>query len=67
MGTKGPVSNDMNLSNAIKQYFSSLGKFFCIEPSNISLESTPDITTNQNIYIEDIPELISTEIIPTNE
>jgi hypothetical protein len=70
MGTKGPVSNDMNLSNAIKQYFSSLGKFFCIEPSNISLESTPDITTNQNNYnnyIEDIPELISTEIIPTNE
>ncbi len=60
MGTKGPVSNDIHLSNAIKQYFSSLGKFFCIEPSNINLESTPDITTNN--MIEDVPELI-----PTNE
>lgn len=62
MGTKGPVSNDMNLSNSIKQYFSSLGKFFCIEPSNINLASTPDIITNQTYVDDDVPELI-----PTNE
>ncbi len=61
MGTKGPVSNDMNLSNSIKQYFSSLGKFFCVEPSNVSLNSTPDIITN-NFNHDDVPELI-----PTNE
>jgi hypothetical protein len=58
-GMKGPVSNDIHLSNAIKQYFSSLGKFLCIEPSNISLESTPNINSN---YIED-----DHEFIPTNE
>jgi len=62
MGTKGPVSNDMNLSNSIKQYFSSLGKFFCVEPSNINLESTSDIITNNYHDDEDVPELI-----PTNE
>jgi hypothetical protein len=43
MGTTKPVSNDIRLSNAIKQYFASLGKFLCIEPSNISLGSEPDI------------------------
>lgn len=43
MGTTKPVSNDIRLSNAIKQYFASLGKFLCIEPSNISLESQQDI------------------------
>ena len=43
MGTTKPVSNDIRLSNAIKQYFASLGKFLCIEPSNISIESQPDI------------------------
>ena len=42
-GSTKPVSNDIRLSNAIKQYFSSLGKFLCIEPSNISLDSSPDI------------------------
>ncbi len=65
MGMKGPVSNDIHLSNAIKQYFSSLGKFFCIEPFNMKLESVPDIITNnnQNDYQnDDVPELI-----PTNE
>ena len=63
-GMKGPVSNDIHLSNAIKQYFSSLGKFLCIEPSNISLESTPNINNNNinNNYIED-----DHEFIPTNE
>jgi hypothetical protein len=47
MGTTKPVSNDMKLSSAIKQYFTSLGKFFCIEPANLSMESedVPDITT----------------------
>ncbi len=46
MGSTKPVSNDMKLSNAIKQYFTSLGKFFCIEPANIGLEAeTADITT----------------------
>ena len=58
-GMKGPVSNDIHLSNAIKQYFSSLGKFLCIEPSNISLESTPNINSH---IIED-----DHEFIPTNE
>jgi hypothetical protein len=58
-GMKGPVSNDIHLSNAIKQYFSSLGKFLCIEPSNISLESRPNNNSN---YIED-----DHEFIPTNE
>jgi hypothetical protein len=43
MGSTKPVSNDMKLSSAIKQYFTSLGKFFCIEPANISMESRPDI------------------------
>ena len=43
MGTTKPVSNDMRLSNAIKQYFTSLGKFLCIEPANIGMESHPDI------------------------
>jgi hypothetical protein len=43
MGTTKPVSNDIRLSNAIKQYFTSLGKFFCIEPANIGMESRPDI------------------------
>jgi hypothetical protein len=42
-GSTKPVSNDIRLSNAIKQYFVSLGKFLCIEPSNISLGSEPDI------------------------
>jgi hypothetical protein len=43
IGSTKPVSNDVRLSNAIKQYFASLGKFLCIEPSNISLGSEPDI------------------------
>ncbi len=43
MGSTKPVSNDMRLSNAIKQYFTSLGKFFCIEPANINLNNEPDI------------------------
>jgi hypothetical protein len=43
MGSKKPVSNDMKLSNAIKQYFTSLGKFFCIEPLNTELHSDSDI------------------------
>ena len=47
-GTSKPVSNDMNLSNAIKHYFGSLGKFFCIEPANMNLESVPDIITNKS-------------------
>jgi hypothetical protein len=42
-GSTKPVSNDIKVSNAIKQYFASLGKFLCIEPSNFSLESEPDI------------------------
>ncbi len=42
MGTTKPVSNDMRLSNAIKQYFTSLGKFLCIEPMNVSLDDKPD-------------------------
>jgi hypothetical protein len=46
MGTTKPVSNDMRLSNAIKQYFSSLGKFLCIEPANLSLEDKQDIVFN---------------------
>ncbi len=46
MGTSKPVSNDMKLSNNIKQYFTSLGKFLCIEPANVNLESdNADITT----------------------
>lgn len=39
MGSTKPVSNDIRLSNAIKQYFTSLGKFFCIEPANINLNT----------------------------
>ena len=46
MGTTKPVSNDIRLSNAIKQYFASLGKFLCIEPSNISIESQPEMIYN---------------------
>jgi hypothetical protein len=42
-GSTKPVSNDVRLSNAIKQYFASLGKFLSIEPLNISLGSEPDI------------------------
>ncbi len=45
MGTTKPVSNDMKLSNAIKQYFTSLGKFFCIEPTNPNIGMESDITT----------------------
>ena len=49
MGTTKPVSNDMKLSNAIKQYFTSLGKFFCIEPANLTMnsEDMPDVTFNR--------------------
>ena len=43
IGTTKPVSNDIRLSNAIKQYFTSLGNFFCVEPSNITMDSRPDI------------------------
>jgi hypothetical protein len=42
-GTSKQVSNDVRLSNAIKQYFASLGKFLCIEPANLSFETEPDI------------------------
>jgi hypothetical protein len=47
MGSKKPVSNDIRLSNAIKQYFTSLGNFFCIEPLNtdIQTEDVSNITT----------------------
>ena len=77
MGKKDPVSNDIQLSNLIKKYFNSLGNFFCIEPSNINLESKPDIVFDnkpkpQIEYIktsindsdtedEDAPELIETK------
>lgn len=44
MGTTKPVSNDIKLSNAIKQYFTSLGKFFCIEPTDPNINMS-DITT----------------------
>jgi hypothetical protein len=73
MGSTKPVSNDMKLSNAIKQYFTSLGKFFCIEPANANVESVPDITFNNtpppaplknkddsDTEDEDAPELINT-------
>ena len=46
-GSTKPVSNDIRLSNAIKQYFSSLGKFLCIEPLNISIESQPEMVFNR--------------------
>ena len=67
MGAKGPVSNDMNLSNSIKQYFGSLGKFFCIEPANLNLDTIPDIVTNNKKPEtdtedeDDAPELINAE------
>jgi hypothetical protein len=61
MGMSKPVSNDMKLSNAIKQYFTQLGKFFCIEPANINLGS--DITTFNNQ--KSLPTKI--EKIKTNE
>jgi hypothetical protein len=60
-GTSKPVSNDIHLSNAIKQYFSSLGKFLCIEPANLNMTSEPDLITN-NMVDDNEPELI-----PTNE
>ncbi len=48
MGSKKPLSNDMKFSNALKQYFTSLGNFFCIEPLNAEIHTNPinsDITT----------------------
>lgn len=57
-GTSKQVSNDVKLSNAIKQYFASLGKFLCIDPANLSLESEPDIVfdnvPNQMQHVERI-------------
>jgi hypothetical protein len=32
MGTKGPVSNDQGWSNAIKNYFNTIGRFMGMEP-----------------------------------
>jgi hypothetical protein len=39
MGSKKPVSNDPGLSKAIKNYFTSLGNFFCIEPMDANFMS----------------------------
>ncbi len=58
MATKAPVSNDIHLSNAIKQYFNSLGKFLCIEPENMNYDTTPRIVTENNL-VEEIPELVT--------
>jgi hypothetical protein len=60
MGTTKPVSNDVRLSNAIKQYFASLGKFLCIEPSNISLGSEPDIVFDRPPTQQPLIEKIKT-------
>jgi hypothetical protein len=65
MGTTKPVSNDMNLSNSIKQYFASLGKFLCIEPADVNLQADrSDITTFNN---QQTPKIQNIEKIKTND
>jgi hypothetical protein len=59
-GTSKPVSNDVRLSNAIKQYFASLGKFLCIEPANLSFESEPDIVFDRPPKQQPLIEKIKT-------
>lgn len=37
IGTKKPVSDDIKLSTAIKNYFSALANFLCIEPMSLDI------------------------------
>jgi hypothetical protein len=46
MGSKKPVSNDPGLSKAIKNYFTSLGNFFCVEPMDANVMSDALTTFN---------------------
>ena len=46
MGSKKPVSNDPGLSKAIKNYFTSLGNFFCVEPMDTNIMSDALTTFN---------------------
>jgi hypothetical protein len=49
MGTKGLVSNDPRMSNAIKQYFNELGKLVGVEPMNIGYNTELPSTTSNNV------------------
>ena len=59
MGMTKPVSNDMRLSNAIKQYFTQLGKFLCIEPVNTN-DDMADVTTYNRPTTVPKPQKIKT-------
>ena len=55
MGSKKPVSNDIKMSNAIKNYFTSLGKFLCIESLDTTIYSEPELMTyNKPSMVEKI-------------
>lgn len=63
MGTLGNVSNDSKMSNAIKNYFNTLGQFMGIEPMNFNLENTPvssmqQVDNSDTEDEDDIPTLV---------
>lgn len=49
MGTLGQVSNDNNVSRAIKNYFNTLGAFVGIEALEVPSMPTADIVTKQEV------------------
>ncbi len=63
MGTKGLVSNDSRMSNAIKQYFSELGKLVGVEPMNMN--NVTDTSNNvEEIKVENDDTEDEEEVIP---
>ena len=67
MGLTTPVSNDTGASNAIKNYFNTLGQFLGIEPVNLESmipsqnPSQSMVSQNSDTEDEDEPELIEAE------